>query len=74
MTPTITQYQEGERIPVIVYDLDADLPFGNSAPYEHYLTAEQVKSATVMDWETSGYVALQMPDGKVHIVYNIDLE
>lgn len=74
MTPKMRQEEHGDRIPVIVFDMDADLPFGNSAPYEHYLTAEQVESATVVDWETSGYVALQMPDGKVHIIYTIDLE
>ena len=71
MTPTIANYVVGDRIPVVVWDLDEVLTMKNVA---HYLDKEQVEGAKIVDWETSGYVALQMPDGKVHIVYNIDLE
>lgn len=58
-----------DRIPVIVWDME-----NQPHIFNRYLTDEEVESSKIVDWETSGYVALQMPDGKVHIVYNIDLD
>ena len=62
-------HDPGDSIPVVVWDVAVD-----GARPMMSLTQEEVESAEVLNWETSGYIALQMPNGQIHIVYNIDIE
>ena len=68
--PTIRHYEEGDRLPVVVWNLDGYV----DDPVKHALSKEEVETAVVVDLEELGYVALKMTNGAVHIVYNVDLE